>query len=947
MARDLRLQVILDTIDKASAPLKSIHKQSGKATAALKEARDTHKQLNKQLKTAAGLQQMQSDLADVTSSLKENQAAIDANRTAHEEQLATHKEMASELRATEKRYKELSQSIIRGDDVSQQYRDELERTRTELNLLQKQTDKSSAKLKKYRDTISKGEGKVTALNQRQKLLNNSIGESRSKLTAAGISTDNLADSTADLRRKFDASTAAIEKQKAALAALNEREKALAKARQARKAMHTAGMKIAGHGAVMAYAGQQALTGIAGTLMPGIDYDAQKSAVQAITRLQANDPRLQALHNQSADLGASTSFTSTQVAQGQEFLARAGYSPEAIKASMKDVLDLAKANRIELAQAADIASNISGAFRIDAEAAGSMQRVSDILTATTTRANVDMQMLGETMKYLGQASGLDMSLEQAAAMAGFLGNIGIQGSEAGTTMRAMMTRLSAPTGAAQTALQELDVQVADTAGNLRQIPDILADINKATAGMGNVAVASYLKDIFGEEPGSGVSLLIEKQGKAALDKFADTLKNVKGENAKIAAIMGDNIQGDLDGLQSAIQSVSNEITGANDGPLRELVQMVTENVRAVSAWIKENPELTRQILKGAIAFAGIAAAAGALATVIGFVTIVASKLIMPIRGLTKGLWATLRGMWAFGKYLLMLGGKTIPYIIAMVKSLGSVLAWIAKGAISVLIGALKFLGQAILWVGRIVLANPITAAVTAIAVAAYLIYEHWDTVGPYFIKLWEFLKNVFLEALQAIKTLINTYSPIGVLYNIIKASLNKIGIELPGTFTEFGANLMQGLIKGIKSLLPDVSATIGDVAGNVSGWFKEKLGIHSPSRVFASHGNGVMAGLEQGLNDNADKALSPVDKLQRNLTAIGAGLAISTTAIGPVAAVEPSAGPHLTGNTASAISVQIGDIHIHPTPGMDERQLAAMVRSEIERLTREQLMRQRTRMRDTE
>jgi hypothetical protein len=139
-----------------------------------------------------------------------------------------------------------------------------------------------------------------------------------------------------------------------------------------------------------------------------------------------------------------------------------------------------------------------------------------------------------------------------------------------------------------------------------------------------------------------------------------------------------------------------------------------------------------------------------------------------------------------------------------------------------------------------------------------------------------------------------------------------------------------------------------VAGNVSGWFKEKLGIHSPSRVFASHGSDVMAGLEQGLNDNADKALTPVDKLQRNLRAIGAGLAISTTAIGPVSAVEPATGPRLAaGAASSAVTIQIGDINIHSSPGMDERALAALVRSEIERLTREQLLRQRTRMRDVE
>ncbi len=889
MARDLRLQLILDTIDRATAPLRSVSTQTSRTTEALSQARRAHRQLRSELGSAEEYQNIQRELDGTNNQLSQYRESLNQARTAHEQQKTAHEEIESQLKSSQRRYRELSRAIMRGENVSQEYRDELERVRTESDLLQRQFDRSSQRLSSYRTTVNRTERSIQTLTQRETSLTTALAEQRQRLDRAGISTDNLADTTADMRRRLEQSTESINRQRRALERLQQREQALARTRARIQAVRDFGSNMAAQGAGMTASGGAALTGMGMALMPGIDYDAQKSAVQAITRLQADDARLAALHQQSADLGASTSYTSTEVAQGQEFLARAGYSPDAIRASMKDVLDLATANRIELAEAADIASNIGGAFRVDAEAAGSMQRVADVLTATTTRANVDMQMLGETMKYLGQASGLDMSMEQAAAMAGLLGNIGIQGSEAGTTMRAMMTRLAAPVGKAQDSLQELGVVVADSEGNLRQIPDILADIGRATDKMGNIARASHLKSIFGEEPGSGMALLIEKQGQAGIDKFAEILQTVKGENAQVAGVMADNLRGDLDSLGSAIESISNVMTDANNGPLRDLAQTITANVRAVSNWMQANPEATRQIFKLAAGAAALVAVLGIALTSIGLVTM----------------------------------------------------------AISSSVSTFMTLGKVIAVVGKLFLANPIVAVVTAIAAAAYLIYENWDTVGPYFKKLWEGIKEIFAWAMDGLAHLLNNFSPIGILYNLIKQAMAQFNIDMPATFTEAGSMMINGLIKGLKSMMPDVSATIGDIGDNVSNWFKEKLGIHSPSRVFASHGSDVMAGLEQGLDDNADKALTPVDKLQANLKSIGAGLAISTTAIGPVSAVEPATGPKLAGAAPAAITVQIGDIHIHPTPGMDEHALAALVRTEIERVTREQLMRQRTRMRDSE
>ncbi len=873
MARDLRLQLVLDTIDRATAPLRSVSSQSNRTTEALKAARTAHKKLKSDLGNVEEFQKIEQELKGTSDRLSQYRQNLGQTRTAHEQQKTSHEAVASQLKASQRRYKELSKAIMRGEQVSQEYRDELERTRTESDLLQRQFDQSSRKLTNYRNTLTSTERSIQTLTQRETSLTTALAEQRQRLDRAGISTDNLADTTADMRRRMEQSTESIERQRRALERLQQREQALARTRARIQAVRNIGGNMAAQGAGMTASGGAALTGMGMALMPGIDYGAQKSAVQAITRLQADDPRLQALHNQSADLGASTSYTSTEVAQGQEFMARAGYSPEAIRASMKDVLDLATANRIEVSVAADIASNISGAFQIDAEATGSMQRVSDVLTATTTRANVDMAMLGETMKYLGQASDLNMSLEQAAAMAGLLGNIGIQGSQAGTTMRAMLTRLAAPVGKAKDAIQELGISVADSQGNLRSIPDILSDINRATKGMGNVAKTSYLKDIFGEEPGSGMAELIKKQGQTGIDKFVNILGNVKGENAQVASVMADNLRGDLNSLGSTIESISNVMTEANDGPLRDLVTMITKNVRAVSGWIKENPELARTISMVLAGAAGLSVALGILAVVAGTTTVAFAALASPI--------------------------------------------------------------------GLVIL------AVTALAAAGAAIYAYWEDLVPFFTWLWAEIKAGFEWGMDGILFLFNNFTPIGILYDLIKTAMAQFNIDMPATFTEAGSMMINGLIDGLKSMMPDVSATIGDIGDNVSNWFKEKLGIHSPSRVFASHGSDVMAGLEQGLDDNADKALTPVDKLQANLKSIGAGLAISATAIGPVSAVEPSTGPKLAGAATAAITVQIGDIHIHPTPGMDEHALAALVRTEIERVTREQLMRQRTRMRDSE
>ena len=201
----------------------------------------------------------------------------------------------------------------------------------------------------------------------------------------------------------------------------------------------------------------------------------------------------------------------------------------------------------------------------------MARVADILSGTASRANVNLEMLGETMKYLGGSEDLDLTMEQAAAMAGLMGNIGIQGSMAGTAMRAMANRLTKPAKEGRDAMEQLGLQVSDANGNMRDMPDILRDINNATRDLGNVERRALLSAIFGAEAGSGMTELVNGMTDGDLDELINALQTNAGENAEMARVMADNLGGDLKGLRSAWEEVGISITDTNDGPLRDLVQ----------------------------------------------------------------------------------------------------------------------------------------------------------------------------------------------------------------------------------------------------------------------------------------------------------------------------------------------------------------------------------------
>lgn len=183
----------------------------------------------------------------------------------------------------------------------------------------------------------------------------------------------------------------------------------------------------------------------------------------------------------------------------------------------------------------------------------------------------------------------------------------------------------------------------------------------------------------------------------------------------------------------------------------------------------------------------------------------------------------------------------------------------------LVRGIMIAGRAVLWIGRALLMNPIGLAITAVAAAAYLIYRNWGAVSSWFKQRWADIKEAFNGGVVGIGKLLINWSPVGLLYKAFAAALKYLGVDLPAKFTDFGGHLIDGLINGIKNKWESLKTTVTDMGDSVGGWFKEKLGIHSPSRVFIGFGDNIAQGAAIGLQRTTPLAALAGQRLATEMT----------------------------------------------------------------------------------
>ena len=843
MARDLKLQVVLNGLDRASKPFR----EAGRSAIGL--GRD--------------LKATRSELK----SLQAQQSDISSFRALKGQTEQTGKAMQASRDKVRQLAREIGAAGVPTKALNQQY----QRAIREATALKTKHSQQQAELQGL----------------------------RGKLNAAGISTRNLGQHERDLRTRITATNQAMAQQEARLKRITAQQQRLARAKQQYDQTQALAGSMAATGAGGLATGSGILYAGARMFAPGVQFDSDMSKVQALTRLNKDDEQLAALRAQARQLGADTMFSATDAAQGQGFLAMAGFKPEDILAAMPGLLDVAKAGDSELSDTADIVSNILTGFNLKAT---ETSRLGDVLVGAFTRSNTNLQMLGETMKYAGPvAASVGQDIETVAAMAGKLGDAGIQGSMGGTALRAILNRLSAPPKAAAKALEQLGISATDTHGNLRDLPTVLQEVFEKTKNLGDADRAGLLKGIAGEEAVAGLQVLVAQAGSGELQKFIGTLRETRGEAAKTAKVMGDNLVGDLDELSSAWEDLGIQLQEQQNGPLRGLTQGVTKIIGGVKSWVAENPKLAGQLVKTAAGLGIVMAGMG---------------------GLTLAM-ASILGPFAMVRYGMMLFGIRGAGLASTLFSLGKV-------ALPLVATGLKALAVA-------AMANPILALITGIVVGAGLIYEHWDGIRAFFGSVWSEIKTAFDGGLVGIAGLLLKWNPLNLFRNAFTGVMNYFGIDMPARFSEFGGFLVQGLIDGFTSMFPRVTALISGAADSIITTFKGLLGIHSPSRVFAELGGYTMQGYGQGLLAEQSNPLSALQRIGNNLVAagsqtIGGQVAFDTRA--PLAAAG-------TGRNAGRPVVVEGDtIHITIQGGGD----IASTRRMLEQLLTERERAKAARMR---
>lgn len=367
------------------------------------------------------------------------------------------------------------------------------------------------------------------------------------------------------------------------------------------------------------------------IRPAVEFEAAMDRVGAVGRM--GDEELQRVIATARELGGSTNWKASEVAEGMQFLAMTGFDTNQIIATMPGLLDLASAAALDLGQTSDIASNILSGFRLEASEMG---RVSDVLTNSFTGANIDLTMLGETMKYVAStAREAGLSVEETAAMAGLLGDAGIQGSMGGTALRAIISRLAGPTGGAAAALKKLGIETADASGNLRSVPDILAEMHAAMDGLGSAERINLSKTIFGEEASNSGMILMLNAASGKLGEFTQEMY-ATGSAARVAAEQNDNVLGMIKQIGSVVEAISITVSTVFLPSIREIGDTIKPMLEKVNAWAEANPELVKSI--GQLAVGLVAARVAMMGMQYGVLT-----LLQPLVGLVRISGVLLRGL----------------------------------------------------------------------------------------------------------------------------------------------------------------------------------------------------------------------------------------------------------------------------------------------------------------
>lgn len=1031
-ARSLKLQVVLAAVDKITRPIKDATASSTGLARSLKETRAKIKDIqNVQLRadgfaklkqaqqeTAAAMAAAQRETKGFAAQLKAAQqaaqpavAAFEGARARTDQLRSSQKALTAQIRSQDAELKQANatweknrqkivamQAVMAKNPATTMRAEYQQLTAAQAEQLKK-VHALEGGLKTLRGEkrdgareLNKYRGEIQTLQGRMKEATGSVGElerqfnqakatskqlkdsydrqgqslerERRGLAAAGLSSRNLASHQQNLKQQLSAATASLGQQEVRLARVNAQQKRMNAAHASYGKMTAVRDKVAGNSAGAVAAGTA--TGAA-LSVPISEYaKAEDSAMQLRVAMMNAGGQVQkefgAVNALAVKLGNQLPGTTSDFQDMMRVLIQKGMSAKVVlggagEATAKLAV-LTNVGFSESATAISVLQDSMGVLDKDmVAAADQMQRLYNV--------GMDIGQIQEGFKAMGPAlsyvrkGGID-AVKALSPLLAITDAAGMNASSAGNAYNKIIMS-SVDKGKVDKSNKELKgtgikLNFVDAKGNFAGIDNMVNQIVKLN-GLSDQKRKTVIANIFGSD--KEVAEVMRALSKAGNSGIAAMRQKLEAQ-----ASLQERVNAQLGTLKNLADAAGGAFTGAmvNFGEaiapeLKAVTEWIGELSERVAGWVKDNPVLANTLMKVAAVTAGLLVALGSLglafAAVIGPMAL--TKLSLSVLGIKGG--GFLGVLWN-----------------------------LAKGALPAVLNAL-------MWLARLAMGHPVIAIISLLAAGALYIWRNWDTLGPMFSAAWasisagasaawEWIKGVAIAAGQALSGFFLNWTLPGLIYQHWDSIIAWMR-SLPSRFMEIGGQLVDGLLMGIDAKWEALKAKAQGIADTLTGSVKAALGIHSPSRVFATLGGWTMAGLAQGLTAGQAGPLRVVTTVAESLTRAGTGIVLpspqfaqpaAAASRGPLdvvldvargvaaamAGVSLSAGaaaapvavdarPPLKAS-APAPSAASGNQYIFQitaAPGMSEERLAKLVAAEVEKLERRRQVRARSRLSDNE
>ncbi|WQK61451.1 phage tail tape measure protein [Mammaliicoccus sciuri] len=675
----------------------------------------------------------------------------------------------------------------------------------QMRMVSKEMSANLSKFSRYDNSLEKSKVKVDGLSKRQQVqsritkelrqnyekLSSETGENSAKTQAAASKYNEAKAKLNQYDRELSEATTHMKELKREQRALNSNMGKLG------ASFSKFGPKVKGVGDGMKNVGRSMSMYITAPVVAGFglsikkaaDFEGQMSRVGAIAG--SSKKELKSMSDQAIELGAKTSLSAQEVASGMEELAAMGFNAKQIMGAMPGVISAAEASGADMATTSKVMASSINAFGLKASDAS---HVADVLAEVANRSSADINDMGYALKYAGTpAKALGASLEETSAAIGIMTDAGLDGSQAGTSLRGALIRLSKPSEKASKQMEKLGIHLEDSKGKFVGMPNLIGQFNKELKGMSKAEKLANIAGIVGTESASGFLALMEA-GPKKMSKFTKSLEESDGASAKAAKRMKDNLKGSLEQLGGAFESLGIIIGNMFSPILRKLADSIS--------WVVEKLNgMPRGIQIALVSLTALAAAIG------------------PI-------------VFAFGAFISVIGSAmtTLGPLLIGISKAGGVMAFLS-GKVATLVKLFPALGPAITFAGGPLLW--IVGGLTALGIAFTVAYKKSQTFRNIVNKAVTGVMNVFKAAKIALQgffqlfkgngqdgviTLSKIFPPdivVGItnFANKIKATFFQVVNAIKGFATQIG-NQLSTFWKQNGTQITQAVKNIGQVIGTV-------------------------------------------------------------------------------------------------------------------------------------